>query len=285
MVARQHSILVGSIIASCILFGCSKRQLNKSEVISFKKISLNESHQLKDNKTLPILNIDLQLEYPETYSDDAILKKVKRTMFVDFFPGVSDTSSNPIEAMKLSIQNRIKYYEKSENLTDQNKIVEDVEGLETTSNKNWWDKTALEIKYNANGLLSYSVRSDQFTGGNRAGINIQNSIIDLTTGEKIHEENLFSEDALKLINQIILSKLTDKYKVKSTEELEQIGFFDLSEIFQYKNIYITEKGVTYTYNAYEIGSYDLGTIEIELTFDDLQDMIAPDSPLNRIHRY
>jgi hypothetical protein len=284
MSGRQLPYVALFLIASCLQTGCKKLAHSESESMTFQSIQINESRRLKNMETLPMVQICMDLKYPSAYSNDSILKKVQHSILKDFIPSISDTVSDPTWALKNSIKNRIKMYEVSENASNKNKEDDEVDGLKSVDKNTWWDKTVLQIRHNADGLLSYTVRTDQFTGGNRSGSSLQNTIIDLKTGEKIHEEDLFSSEAIKLINQMIIKKLADKNNVESMDELEQIGYFDLSEISQYKNIYLTNKGITYTYNAYEIGSYDLGTIEVLLSYEDLDDFIEPGSPLTRIHR-
>jgi hypothetical protein len=106
----------------------------------------------------------------------------------------------------------------------------------------------------------------------------------LKTGDKLGEEDLFTEASLPLINDIILKKLEAQNKVETPEELEQIGYFDVMQIGQYKNFYLTQDGLVYTFNEYEIGAYALGTIEVKLTFHDLEGFVAPGSPLEKLIR-
>jgi hypothetical protein len=70
-------------------------------------------------------------------------------------------------------------------------------------------------------------------------------------------------------------------KVETTEELEQIGYFDVSQIGQYKNFYLTGDGLVYTFNEYEIAAYAVGTIDVKLTFKDLEGFVSPGSPLEK----
>lgn len=284
MSGRKQLYVALILIASCIQPGCKKIVQSESESMNFQIIQINESHRLKGIETLPMLHLAMDLKYPSAYSNESVLRKVQHSILKDFIPGIADTVSDPSLAIQTNMKNRLKMYEASENASGKNKGNDEVDGLKTVDKNNWWDKTSMLIRHNADGLLSYTVRTDQFTGGNRSGISLQNAIIDLETGEKIQEEDLFSTEAIKLINEMILKKLEAKNNVQTTDELEQIGFFDLSEIGQYKNIYLTEKGITYTYNAYEIGSYDLGTIEVQLTFEDLEDFLPTGGPLARIHR-
>jgi len=241
---------------------------------------MKEVHHLNDKVKNPILSIELKFQFPTAYADVSVLKKIRRIMLEDFLPDVADTAIQPEIAMKSYINGKIKAYESSE------MIIEDEDTQDNISQPEiaWKDNTDLLIRCNANGLLSYTVESVQFSGGAHGGTTFRNSIIDLKTGEKISEEDLFTESSLSLINDIILKKLEIQNKVESPEELEQIGYFDISQISQYKNIYLTNDGLVYTFNEYEIAAYAVGTIEVKLTFKDLEGFVSPESPLGKFIR-
>ena len=71
----------------------------------------------------------------------------------------------------------------------------------------------------------------------------------------------------------------EKHQVEKAEDLEQIGFFDVAEIGLNKNFYVTEQGIVYTYNEYEIAAYALGTTEVLLNYKDISGFMIPGNPL------
>jgi len=264
-----------------IFTSCHKQVKEKDSIVSFRTVELKEIHHLKDDVKNPVLSIELKFQYPTAYADDSILKKIQKAMLTDFFPDMEDTTSQPESAMKSYVNGKIKLYESSDDLlTD-----EDEQTPSTEPEVAWKDNTILLIRHNADNLLSYTVQSTtQFSGGAHGGTTFRNSIINLKTGEKIREEDLFTEESLPLINAIILKKLEFQNKVQTPEELEQIGYFDVTQIDQYKNFYLSQVGLVYTFNQYEIGAYTLGTIEVTLTFKDIEGFISPGSPLEKLIR-
>ena len=69
-------------------------------------------------------------------------------------------------------------------------------------------------------------------------------------------------------------------KLNSVEELIEIGYFDLNEELNLNgNFYLTEKGLTYTFNEYEIAGYAVGTTEVFLDFNSLSNYLKPGNPL------
>lgn len=267
------------LLSFCIV-SCNKKIKEKVDTVSFKTVMVKEEHHLNDNVKNPVLSIELTYQYPTAYSDDSILKKIRKIMLADFLPNVADTTAQPEIAIRTYIKGKIKIYESSEDIIKD----EDMQNSDTQPEVAWKDNTNLLIRCNASGLLSYTVESNQNSGGAHGGTTYRNSIIDLKTGDKLGEEDLFTEASLPLINDIILKKLELQNKVETPEELEQIGYFDVSQIGQYKNIYLTSDGLVYTFNEYEIAAYAVGTVEVKLTFKDLEGFIFPESPLEKYIR-
>lgn len=267
------------LLSFCIV-SCNKKIKEKVDTVSFKTVMVKEEHHLNDNVKNPVLSIELTYHYPTAYSDDNILKKIRKIMLADFLPNVADTTAQPEIAIRTYIKGKIKIYESSEDIIKD----EDMQDSDAQPEVAWKDNTNLLIRCNASGLLSYTVESNQNSGGAHGGTTYRNSIIDLKTGDKLGEEDLFTEASLPLINDIILKKLELQNKVETPEELEQIGYFDVSQIGQYKNIYLTSDGLVYTFNEYEIAAYAVGTVEVKLTFKDLEGFIFPESPLEKYIR-
>lgn len=274
------SLIITILFLTILLASCHKRSAEKENAVTFRSISMNDNHHLKDNVKNPILNIELNFQYPSGYSDDSVLSRIQKTMLADFLSDTEDTSSQPEAAMKSYMKEKINMYESSENLVKD----EDTDENGNTSDVTWKDHTKLLIRCNTRGFLSYTIESSQFAGGAHGGITFRNSVIDLKNGDKMEEDDLFDEASLPLINNLILKKLELMNKVESPEELEQIGYFDVTQISQYKNFYLSDKGLVYTFNEGEIGAYALGTIEVPLTFQDLEGIISAGSPLEKLIR-
>lgn len=277
---RIPQLSVSILLLTFVFVSCVKKVGEKDNVVAFRTITMAEAHHLKGDAKNPVLNIELSFQYPTDYSDDSVLKKIRKVMLADFLPDAADTAIDPEEAMRSYVKNKIRLYESSqETFRD-----EDSENAGSSLDVAWKDHTRLLIRCNNHGLLSYTIESTQFSGGAHGGIFYRNAIIDLKTGEKLEEEDLFNEASLPIINDLVLKKLELQNKLESPEELEQIGYFDVTQIGQYKNFYLTDKGLVYTFNEGEIGAYALGTIEVPLTFQDLEGFVSPGSPLEKLIR-
>lgn len=257
---------------------CRKKAVEEGPRVTFETFEISEKHHLKNDLKNPGLSISLKLEFPTAFADEAVLKKIQKTVLTDFFPDIEKDITDPKKALNAYVKVYIQFFEDSETgLLDDSKNDED-----NTQEDDWWDNEKMLLRHNADNILSYTVVSDRFAGGAHGGMSYLNTVINLKTGDAVTEDDLFTEESRTLISEIILKKIMAKYQVKKAVDLEQIGFFDIMEIGLNKNFYLTDKGITYTYNEYEIAAYTVGTIEVFLDFKDISGLLIPGNPIEQI---
>jgi len=261
-----------------MVLSCKKRSVTEEGKISMKAINRTEEHQLKGKGQNPILKISINLLFPDTLSNNSILKKTRQIILNDFFPDIDKKITDPNLAMKAYIKDYIKFFDESEIGALEVGKLDD----ETQQKNEWWDNEKMIIRHNSENILSYSIESERYTGGAHGGRSYLNTVINLKTGERITEDDLFTEESRPLIATIILKNLMAKNKVETAQDLELIGFFDVMEIGMNKNFYLTNEGLVYTYNEYEIAAYALGTIEVLLSYKDISGLMIPGNPIEEL---
>jgi len=263
-------------LIALLIFSCKKKSVEEEAQVTFKTYEMKESRHLKGDEKNPLLNISLNMQFPDTFSNVPVLNKIRKTVLSDFFPDIDKEIVDPKIAMATYIKGYIKFYESSEDFTTNNS---DVEDEEIKSEDKWWKNEKMSIRHNSENILSYTVETDQFTGGAHGGRSFVNTVINLKTGDRITEDDLFSEESRPKIVDLIVKRLMLKNNVQKAKELEEIGFFDVADIQLNKNFYVNKEGITYTYNEYDIAGYALGTIEILLSYQDISGFMIPGNPL------
>jgi hypothetical protein len=275
----RRNLVFFSILALVLVLtvSCKKKTVKEEAQVHFESLAMNEKHHLNNDTNNPALNISLKLEYPAKFSDTIVLDKIRKDILTDFLPDIDKNITDPKLAMSAYIKEYVNFFEKSEKGSiDAGKFDED-----NQPEYAWWDNEKMVLRYNDNNILSYTISSDRYTGGAHDGKNFLNTSINLKTGERITEEDLFTEASRPLISEIILKKIMEMHQAEKPEDLEQIGFFDVTEIGMNKNFYITDKGITYTYNQYEIAAYAVGTIEVFLSYKDISGFLISGCPVEQ----
>jgi hypothetical protein len=112
-----------------------------------------------------------------------------------------------------------------------------------------------------------------------------NSVFTYLNYDPINHKEIVLND---LINPDSMSKLTavaekifrKNEKLSPTESLKDKYFFENDTFSLNQNFTITEKGLKFLYNPYEIKAYVYGTTELLIPFAELKDIAKPNSLLN-----
>jgi len=270
-------LLSGFILLIFTGFSCKDKKTGEQEDLTLMPCSLKIKTYLFDDSTKQSLDISVNLEYPVKYPDAEILKKVRKAVLLDFFPEADSVYTEATDVVNAYVEDYKKFFVESETEYLETASEEGSDGL--FSGIPWNNVEKMIVQHNGDDLFSYTIYSDKYSGGAHGGKNYLNAVIDMKTGEKITEDDLFTESAKPLIVKMIIGKIMKKQSVGSTAELENIGFFDISEIGLNKNFYLNEKGLIYTYNEYEIAAYAVGATEIMLDFNDISGFLKPGCPI------
>ena len=95
------------------------------------------------------------------------------------------------------------------------------------------------------------------------------------------EEDIFIGNYQDELSRLLVKHIAKQNKVEDPKELENIGYFSVDEISPNGNFLIDDRGITYTFNEYEIAAYVIGVTNVFLPFEELQSLIRADGPLSK----
>jgi hypothetical protein len=267
------------LLSGMILTGCKQTTANpdKENEIRFDSIAVNERYYLLNDSLNPYCTLESNFIYPSDYKDKEILDKLSRHFIYSFF-GEDSISTTPQAAMERYVRIYITDYKELEN----DFIKETTIRGEKPLQESWfayYEISSNEILYNKCDLLSYTVSIDYYTGGAHGDQVSGNFVIDLKTGNELEESDLFIENYQNELSKIIVDAIASDYHVTDPSKLEEMGFFNIEEIYPNNNFYIDGNGITYTYNRYEIAAYSTGKIYVTLPFDRIRHLMLENSPV------
>ncbi len=117
----------------------------------------------------------------------------------------------------------------------------------------------------ARHLQTYAVAYNDYTGGAHGMNTLVCNVFDLTTGETVSEADLFAEGWQDGVSALLKTAL-DAF-LAAQEEGEDLVF---GAPAPNGNFSVSEEGVTWTYNPYEIAPYALGAVELTVRWSDLK---------------
>ena len=114
-------------------------------------------------------------------------------------------------------------------------------------------------------LQTYAVAYNDYTGGAHGMNALVCNVFDLTTGETVSEADLLTEGWQDGVSALLKTAL-DAF-LAAQEEGEDLVF---GAPAPNGNFSVSEDGVTWTYNPYEIAPYAMGAIELTVRWTDLK---------------
>ena len=261
---------------------CRNERKSEANNIEFSKYTVDSTYHLFGDAGKPAINIHLSMHYPVKYKNSAVLDSLQRLVITEVTSNSNQTLRNPEEAMRNFIAQQIAEYRLLEK--DYETILSMRYGeynVTPTSFANQYTGEEDNV-FDKDGILCFSNNVFRYTGGAHGVESVKYMCVDLDNGTIITGKDLFVDNYEAILSPIILERLAQKQKVNSPKELEKNGFFDISDIKPNNNFYLNEKGITYVYNPYEIAAYFVGISEVFIPYEDIDFILAKQSPVKRI---
>jgi hypothetical protein len=151
-------------------------------------------------------------------------------------------------------------------------------------NESWFsveEAISNQILYNQNDIISLVSSKYGYYGGAHGSHQLNNRVIALKTGLQISENEIFVEDYQADLAKIIVDAIALSNNVEIAE-LEEIGFFNVEEIYPNRNFYVDETGITYTFNEYEIAAYVVGPVTVHIPYEKIGHLMQKTGPVASI---
>ncbi len=154
--------------------------------------------------------------------------------------------------------NFIEYYKKEEN--------------ENVSAMGWEQSYIADIAYNHDGFLSYAVHYSAFEGGAHGAYSSSYIVIDVKNKKKLELTDIFIAGAEAKLSAMIYKKIQKNREF--TDQDMKISFVQ-NPLPMPQNFYITQAGISFLYNPYEITSYANGSDEVFFKYSELKELLSP----------
>ena len=117
-------------------------------------------------------------------------------------------------------------------------------------------------------LLVYTIYRDEYTGGAHGMRSVECHNYSLAGGFELATGDLFDPRQAEELTRLIHSKLLDMFLVEDDDGLTRVGFFP-DQIAITENFRVTNNGITFVYNPYDIACYAVGMVEVPVSNEEL----------------
>ena len=123
------------------------------------------------------------------------------------------------------------------------------------------------------GILSYAVERYVFMGGAHGSNYRVFYNFDLSNGQMLHEQDLFSAGYEEPLTELLLKNMVEQNDdFQLIEDLKEYGY-NVDEIHPNDNFFLTDSSLVYVFGQYEIAPYALGETEIAISYDQLRELL------------
>ena len=136
------------------------------------------------------------------------------------------------------------------------------------------------LTLSCDSIYNYEINSYVYTGGAHPNTYVNWANISARTGHLLELEEVFKQDAEEQLRAVLAEHLVPE--IAGRLEMENLKTFDdlvaSGVLFEPvlplpQNFLITDEGIRFVYNRYEIAPYALGEIELMVPYEELEDLL------------
>lgn len=280
MTKKSPLFITALMVLSVLLGSCAEKQhILSGNEIKFDTLSISDSLQIRVDSISAKCKVNISMLYPSSCGEKYDLKKL-RELFIDAMVVHAGGFSNPemaIEFYRDSCYNdfRVQMDDLARNLPD---FKEDPPAFIT----GFFHQKDISVPFNKENILTIKSSIYDYTGGAHGyGADIYSNY-DLDGMKKITLNSIFDENTYPLIADVIVNQLVKDYNVKSAQELEETGFFNVKQIAPTENFCFEDSAIMFSYTRYDIAPYSMGQINVSIPYTDLKPFFKPNSIIDRL---
>jgi hypothetical protein len=280
---HPYQFAAASLLIGLWFSGCSPKTktITEENDVKWDSIRVEKTYHLLENPDNPSCNLQINFTFPAGYENKEVLAAIRRHFILASF-GEPYAGLTPEEAAeRYAVQYLADYKELEKDFASDHDAHASNGDHEYEANHDdawysYYEYFFNEVIYNHNDLLSYAVSNERYTGGAHGSHSYRNHIIDLKTGIAMEEADFFVEGYQDALAEILVKKIAEKNKAEKTEDLLNMGYFSLDEIYPNGNFSIGDEGITYYFNEYEIAAFVVGITDVFIPYGELRHLLRAD---------
>lgn len=147
----------------------------------------------------------------------------------------------------------------------------EVDGIGLSFNYHY-DKS-MQVYYNSDQLLTLGFTDYTYTGGAHGMYGTTVKSYDLAQQKTLQLSDVLTNGYEEALSEVLAAAVRTKYRLTKNEPLSAILFDDT--IAPNDNFGLTDKGIFFVYQPYEVAAYAVGEIELYVAFEKISEYLQP----------
>ncbi len=209
------------------------------------------------------VHVDILFQYPT--NDSGLLKTISKAFFGDAYATMS-----PKDALEHYLREvRSEYLFGADTLGFSAEELADMKSKLILANS---------ITYHDDHIITMQKELYTYSAGAAHGLHgVGNYTIDRKSKDVISEGDLFIDGYEVELSKVLQRALLKSLGRKNAQEVEKEDGFSITDLPSNDNFRLDAKGMTYTYNPYEIAPYAMGVIEFFVPYEEVRHLLRPQS--------
>lgn len=136
----------------------------------------------------------------------------------------------------------------------------------------WIKSEEVGVVMNNNELLCIETSDYVYSGGAHGMLNRLFYVFDTRNGKKLTLEDIFRPQADSTLKVLLTEALRSRYEIDQDVSLKSFGLF-VEVIEPNTNFWLSNTGIGFYYNSYELAPYSFGQSNLFLPFSQLNDLL------------
>lgn len=270
-------LLIALLIAGCWLTSCSNTD-QPSRNLQFEEITLTKSEHLFADESKPACNLSIDFVFVNNANTIGAKDSINAYLLSALF-GKKYQQLSPQEAMEGYAKEYVTDYRADLEPMIQKDIDNHIDKDQLTAWYSYEQELKGSVETYKGMLLTYRTYKNEYSGGPHGMYTTEFTSLNLSTIQPILLDELFVEDYQETLTELLWYQLALDNGVETRDELEEMGYATTGELAPTENFYISEDGITFYYNVYEIAPYSMGPTQITLSYDMLEYILNYDNKL------
>jgi len=265
------------LLIFAVLFSCeTNKKSDAPNDIFYDTISVSKIYHLENDSTKPSCSLKINYIFPVKYDNMEVLDKMQKELNFVLMEDEKYEQLSPADAINKYVDDYIENYKQDAN----EQFPDWAQSSEPEDYFSYYKTLNGSVLFDQGGFVSYQVSSMDYKGGANSSTSYRNVVIDMATGNRLYEKDIFIPDYKDLLNPLLIRKIVEQNKVKKPEDLLMYGYWGIEDLTSTDNFYVDNKGITYIFNPGEYSAPTLGEIRVYLPYEEIRTILKPNSPIS-----
>ncbi|MFV0471553.1 MAG: RsiV family protein [Paludibacteraceae bacterium] len=252
---------------------------SKKKEMSFRTITFSDRFYLSPDTNIGSLSVEINVEIPENYYNKEVLDNLRRQIVAKVF---SESYTNlPIDSVvPRYVQTKREGY-KEDFSPDFQELIKKT-GVPRMDNEINIEGVTMFLD---DKILSYSHERYAFMGGNNGKSSRYLYNFELINAHAFKEADIFIPNYQELLSLLIKEEfIRQSAEIESTADLNDFDFWS-DRLRPNDNFYVSESGLVYVFNPYEISPYGISQTEVEVPFAKLKPILQQGNIIEYLYEH